>query len=93
MFERMVCSHETNVLDFLDQLCSLYEQNYILASPVEAKNTQAFIDMVCELGEANGLPSKDYRSALLEFPADEVRKHLTKVLLVYLAIWTFAVSP
>lgn len=92
MFERMVCSHKTNVLDFLNQLCSLYEKNSILSPPMEAESTQAFVDMVCELGEANGLPSKGYRSALLEFPAGEVRKHLTKVLLVYLAIWTFAFS-
>ncbi|KAL2647851.1 hypothetical protein AAZV13_05G141800 [Glycine max] len=72
-------SHKTNVLDFLNQLCSLYEKNYILSPPMEAESTQAFVDMVCELGEANGLPSKGYRSALLEFPAGEVRKHLTKV--------------
>ncbi|TKY60158.1 UDP-glucose:glycoprotein glucosyltransferase [Spatholobus suberectus] len=72
-------SHKMNVLDFLDQLCSLYEQNYILTSPMEAASTQAFIDMVCELGEANGLPSKDYKSALPEFLADDVRKHLTKM--------------
>ncbi|RDY03533.1 UDP-glucose:glycoprotein glucosyltransferase, partial [Mucuna pruriens] len=61
------------------KLCSLYEQNYILTSPMEAESTQTFIDMVCELGEANGLPSKGYRSSLPEFPPDEVRKHLTKV--------------
>ncbi|KAG5041087.1 hypothetical protein JHK85_013563 [Glycine max] len=72
-------SHKTNVLDFLNQLCSLYEKNSILSPPMEAESTQAFVDMVCELGEANGLPSKGYRSALLEFPAGEVRKHLTKV--------------
>lgn len=92
MFERMVCSHKTNVLDFLNQLCSLYEKNYILSPAMEAESTEAFVDMVCELSKANGLPSKGYRFALPEFPAGEVRKHFTKVLLVYLTIWTFTFS-
>ncbi|XP_054800106.1 UDP-glucose:glycoprotein glucosyltransferase isoform X1 [Prosopis cineraria] len=72
-------SHKKNVLDFLGQLCSFYEQNYILASVVAADSTKALIDKVYELAEANGLPSKGYRSALQEFSADEVRKHLIKV--------------
>ncbi|RZB96618.1 UDP-glucose:glycoprotein glucosyltransferase isoform B [Glycine soja] len=72
-------SHKTNVLDFLDQLCSLYEKNYILSPAMEAESTEAFVDMVCELSKANGLPSKGYRFALPEFPAGEVRKHFTKV--------------
>ncbi|XP_019425825.1 PREDICTED: UDP-glucose:glycoprotein glucosyltransferase-like [Lupinus angustifolius] len=72
-------SHKKNILDFLDQLCSFYEQKYIVTSVSEVDNTQAFIDKVCELAEANRLPSKGYRSALIEFPAEEVRKHLSKV--------------
>ncbi|KAJ1435014.1 UDP-glucose:Glycoprotein Glucosyltransferase [Sesbania bispinosa] len=72
-------SHKKNVLDFLDQLCSLYQQKYILTSTVEGDRTQAFIDEVCKLAEANGLPSEGYRSALLEFYADEVKRHLSKV--------------
>ncbi|KAK7247307.1 hypothetical protein RIF29_42188 [Crotalaria pallida] len=72
-------SHKTNVLDFLDQLCSFYQQQYILTSVVEAESSQTFIDKVCKLGEANGLPSMVYKSALTEFTADEVRKYLTKV--------------
>lgn len=85
MFECLhLCSHKKNVLDFLDQLCSFYDQNYILTSAVVADSSQSFINKVCELAEANGLPSKGYRSALLEFSAEEVRKHLTKVLLVAL---------
>jgi len=75
-------SHKKNVLDFLEQLCSLYQQKYLLSSAVEADSIQAFIDKVCELAEANGLPSDGYRSALPEFSADEVRRHLSKVLLV-----------
>ncbi|RDX75646.1 UDP-glucose:glycoprotein glucosyltransferase, partial [Mucuna pruriens] len=72
-------SHKKNVLDFLDQLCSFYQQKYFLTSALEVNSTQAFIDKVCKLAEANGLPSEGYRSALLEFSADEVRRHLSKV--------------
>ncbi|XP_028800912.1 UDP-glucose:glycoprotein glucosyltransferase isoform X2 [Neltuma alba] len=72
-------SHKKNALDFLDQLCSFYEQNYILPSVVAADSTEAFIDKVCELAESNGLPSKAYRPALHEFSTGEVRKHLIKV--------------
>ncbi|WVY92629.1 hypothetical protein V8G54_031717 [Vigna mungo] len=72
-------SHKNNVLDFLDQLCLLYKQKYFLAPAVEVEGTQTFIDKVCELAEVNGLPSEGYRSALLKFSADEVRRHLNKV--------------
>ena len=78
----VVCSHKKNVLDFLDQLCSLYQQKYFHTSAVEVDSSQAFIDKVSELAEANGLPSKVYGSALSEFSAGEVRKRLSKVLLV-----------
>ncbi|XP_057737491.1 UDP-glucose:glycoprotein glucosyltransferase [Arachis stenosperma] len=72
-------SHKKNVLDFLDQLCSIYQQKYFHTSAVEVDSTQAFIIKVSELAEANGLPSKVYESSLLEFSADEVRRHLSKV--------------
>ncbi|XP_027931508.1 UDP-glucose:glycoprotein glucosyltransferase [Vigna unguiculata] len=72
-------SHKNNVLDFLDQLCLFYQQKYFLAPVVEVEGTQTFIDKVCELAEANGLPSEGYKSALLKFSADEVRRHLNKV--------------
>ncbi|XP_047173369.1 UDP-glucose:glycoprotein glucosyltransferase [Vigna umbellata] len=72
-------SHKNNVLDFLDQLCLLYKQKYFLEPAVEVEGPQKFIDKVCELAEANGLPSESYRSALLKFSADEVRRHLNKV--------------
>ncbi|KAI4296235.1 hypothetical protein L6164_036209 [Bauhinia variegata] len=72
-------SHKKSVLDFLDQLTSFYEQKYILTSAVATESTQTFVDKVCELAEANGLPSKGYRSALPELSVEDVRKHLTKV--------------
>lgn len=77
-----LCSQKKNVLDFLDQLCSLYQQKYILTSAVEVDSTQAFIDKVCKLAEANGLSSEGFRSSLSEFSTDEMRRHLSKVLLV-----------
>lgn len=80
----VLCSHKKNALDFLDQLSSVYQQKYILTSAVEVDGTQAFIDEICKLAESNGLPSESYRSSLSEFSADEVRRHLSEVLLVAL---------
>jgi UDP-glucose:glycoprotein glucosyltransferase len=72
-------SHKKNVLDFLDKFCSFYEQRYIFTSSKSADNTQAFLDTVYELAEANGLPSNTFKSALTEFSIDHLRKHLNKV--------------
>jgi len=80
----VLCSHKKNVLDFLDQLCLIYQQKYFPTSAVDVEATRTFIDKVCELAEANGLPSEGYRSALLKFSADEVRRHLNKVFLIAL---------
>jgi UDP-glucose:glycoprotein glucosyltransferase len=80
----VLCSHKKNVLDFLDQLSSVYQQKYILTSAVEVDGTQAFIEEICKLAESNGLPSKGYRSSLSEFSAGEVRRHLSEVILVAL---------
>jgi len=88
----VLCSHKKNALDFLDQLSSVYQQKYILTPAVEVDGTQAFIDEVCKLAESNGLPSEDYRSSLSEFSADEVRRHLSEVLLVVLPFSELSVS-
>ncbi|GFY94719.1 similar to EMS-MUTAGENIZED BRI1 SUPPRESSOR 1 [Actinidia rufa] len=71
--------HKEKVLDFLNQLCSFYEHEYVLASSVDAESNQAFIDKVCDLADANGLPSKSLRISLSEFLVDEFRDHLNKV--------------
>ncbi|XP_058771792.1 UDP-glucose:glycoprotein glucosyltransferase-like [Vicia villosa] len=71
-------SHKKDALNFLDQLCSVYQQKYILTSPVEVDGTQAFIDEIGKLAESNGLPSESFRSSLTEFSADEVRSHLSE---------------
>ncbi|RVW24169.1 UDP-glucose:glycoprotein glucosyltransferase [Vitis vinifera] len=72
-------SHKKKVLNFLDQLCSFYASEYMLASSIAVEGTQAFIDKVCELADANGIPSKGYKSILSEFSVDEFRGHLNKV--------------
>ncbi|XWS67943.1 hypothetical protein CRYUN_Cryun04dG0048000 [Craigia yunnanensis] len=72
-------SHKKKVLEFLDQLCSFYEHNYILRSPAAAESTQAFIDKVYELAEANELSSKAYKSSLSEASDLKLREHLNKV--------------
>lgn len=72
-------SHKKKVLNFLSQMCTLYEHNYLLAPSEASESTQAFIDKVCELAEANGLSSKPYRSALSEFSADNLGKYVNKV--------------
>ncbi|PSS19044.1 UDP-glucose:glycoprotein like [Actinidia chinensis var. chinensis] len=71
--------HKEKVLDFLNQLCTFYEHEYVLASSVDAESTQAFIDKVCDLADANGLPSKSLRIALSEFLVDKFGDHLNKV--------------
>lgn len=70
-------SHKKRVLDFLDQLCSFYERE--LASSPDAPSNQALINKISELADANGLPSKGFKSALSEFPVDKLRSHLKKV--------------
>lgn len=73
------CSHKKNVLNFLEHLCSFYEQDYILASSVATESAQTFIDKVYELADANELPLKAYKSTLSEFSVDKMKKQLNKV--------------
>ncbi|XP_015878960.3 UDP-glucose:glycoprotein glucosyltransferase isoform X1 [Ziziphus jujuba] len=72
-------SHKKKVLNFLEQLCSFYEQNYLLVSSKPAENSQAFIDKVCEFAESNGISSKAFRAALTDFATDKLREQLNKV--------------
>ncbi|KAL0384582.1 UNVERIFIED_CONTAM: UDP-glucose:glycoprotein glucosyltransferase [Sesamum radiatum] len=71
-------SHKKGVLEFLDQLCSFYEQEYILASGV-AESYQALMDKIFEIADANGLPSKGYETSLSGFSAEILRSYLNKV--------------
>ncbi|KAK1287551.1 UDP-glucose:glycoprotein glucosyltransferase [Acorus calamus] len=72
-------SYKKKLLDFLDQLCSFYESEYMLNSSVDAEGVQLFTNKVCELAEANDLPSEDYKAALLSFSVDKIKDHLNKV--------------
>lgn len=72
-------SHKKNVLDFLDQLCSFYEQNFLPMSSEATRSTQTFIEKVSEIADANGLPSKTYHTALSDFSAENLRTHYNKV--------------
>ncbi|KAA8545514.1 hypothetical protein F0562_020298 [Nyssa sinensis] len=72
-------SHKKRVLIFLDQLCSFYEREYILASSSISESNQAFINKVCELADENGLPSKEYKSTLSAISVDKMASHLNKV--------------
>lgn len=72
------CSHRKGVLQFIDQLCSFYEKEYMLSSGV-TESYQALIDKVLLLADANGLPSKGYESACSGFSAENFRGYLNKV--------------
>lgn len=82
------CSHKKTVLHFLEQLCSFYENNYLLESSKPVESSQAFIDKVCEFAEANELSSKTYRAALSDFSADKLKEQLNKVL----CYWRYSFS-
>ncbi|KDP38843.1 hypothetical protein JCGZ_05000 [Jatropha curcas] len=71
-------SHKKNVLNFLEHLCTFYEQKYILGSS-SATESAAFINKVYELANANELSLKAYESALVDFSTDMMRNHLNKV--------------
>lgn len=73
------CSHKKKVLDFLDQLCSIYSQKFMPESSVAVHNPQEFIEKACELAEANELPPKAYRIAFSDSFVDELRKYLSQV--------------
>ncbi|KAI7751028.1 hypothetical protein M8C21_007077 [Ambrosia artemisiifolia] len=68
--------HKKQVLNFLDQLCSLYENEYILGS---SQHSQALLDKISELADANGIQSKGFMSALSEFSVAKFTTHMKKV--------------
>ncbi|KAL1553421.1 UDP-glucose:glycoprotein glucosyltransferase isoform X2 [Salvia divinorum] len=70
--------HKKGVLQFIDQLCSFYEKEYMSSSGV-TENYQALTDKVLQLAVANGLPSKDYESACSGFSAESFQGYIKKV--------------
>ncbi|GER26746.1 UDP-glucose:glycoprotein glucosyltransferase [Striga asiatica] len=71
-------SHKKGVIQFLDQLCSFYEQEYISAFGV-TESYVALSEKVFQLADANGLSSKGFESKLSGFSADSLRIYLNKV--------------
>ncbi|XP_071733652.1 UDP-glucose:glycoprotein glucosyltransferase-like [Rutidosis leptorrhynchoides] len=65
--------HKKKVLNFLDQLCSIYE------SSQDSQGSQAFLDKISDLADANGINSKGFMSALSEFSLAKFTSHLKKV--------------
>ncbi|KAL6003178.1 hypothetical protein ACLOJK_023401 [Asimina triloba] len=64
------------VLEFLDQVCSLYETTYI--SSLDAESSEPFVDKVCDLAEAYVLPFENYRKALSDSSLGAMKTHLDK---------------
>lgn len=67
------------MLEFLDQVSSFYERNYIKISSLDTEGKQVFIGKVIEFAGLNGLPSKGFESSLSALSDDNVRNHLNKV--------------
>ena len=88
----MSYSYKPKLLDFLDKVCSLYESEYMLALLSDTGNLQSFIEKVCELAGAHGLPSKEYRVALSDFAINAWRIHLDKVYDCPLALVFFFIT-
>ncbi|KAJ9552536.1 hypothetical protein OSB04_016581 [Centaurea solstitialis] len=72
-------SHKKKVLNFLDQLCSFYGNEFMLGSSQDAQSNQALLDKISELADANGIQSKGFMSALSEFSDAKLTIHLKKV--------------
>ncbi|OVA04288.1 Glycosyl transferase [Macleaya cordata] len=70
-------SYEQKLLDFSEQLCFLFEREYMLT--MDSESTPLFIEKVLELAKANGLPAEDYKVALSDVSTDLLRNHLDKV--------------
>nr|XP_010920353.1 UDP-glucose:glycoprotein glucosyltransferase [Elaeis guineensis] len=81
IFERTASSfsNKERVLDFLDELCSLYESQYMTSSLLDSESLHTFTEQVCKLARANDLPSDDYRTLLSSFSVDMINKQMDKV--------------
>ncbi|KAK9110137.1 hypothetical protein Sjap_018197 [Stephania japonica] len=71
-------SHKQNVLNFLDQLCSIFVKDYMSISLTDVESPP-FIEVACELAKTNMLNPEDYKAALSNFSVDVLKNHLTKV--------------
>ncbi|CAL9044711.1 unnamed protein product [Musa banksii] len=74
-----VFSDKERVLDFLEELCSFYEDQFMTASLLDYDNFSIFTDRVCELAAKFGLPSDYYNSTFSSFSVDVINKQMEKV--------------
>ncbi|KAL3350110.1 hypothetical protein AABB24_022896 [Solanum stoloniferum] len=72
-------SHKKGALQFLDQICLLYQHEYMHASSAGTENSEAFMEKVFELANSNGLSSKGLKSALSGLSDEKLKMHLKKV--------------
>ncbi|XP_016539076.2 UDP-glucose:glycoprotein glucosyltransferase isoform X1 [Capsicum annuum] len=72
-------SHKKGALQFLDQICLLYQHENLHASSAGTENGEAFMDKVFELANSNGLSSKGLKSALSGLSDEKLKMHLNKV--------------
>ncbi|URE03054.1 udp-glucose glycoprotein [Musa troglodytarum] len=72
-------SYKEQVLDFLEELCSFYEDQFMTASLLDYDNFSIFTDRVCELAAKFGLPSDYYNSTFSSFSVDVINKQMEKV--------------
>lgn len=73
-------------MDFLDELCSLYESQYMTSSLLDSKSLHTFTEQVCKLAGANDLPSDDYGALLSSFSVDMIKKQMDKVCISFFAL-------
>lgn len=77
-----LCSYKKGVLNFLDQLCLLYEREFQQLSSYTGDTKKEFLETAVELANTHNLPSEIYKSLLKEVSVVDVRNHLNKVFLL-----------
>lgn len=81
VFERTASlfRNKEKVLEFLDQLCSLYENLYSLVPFWGSESLHSFTEKVHELAVSYGLPADDYRSIHSSLSPDIIKNQMNKV--------------
>ncbi|KAI3990911.1 hypothetical protein MKX01_026095 [Papaver californicum] len=69
-------SYKKNVLEFLDQLCILFERDDLFTVD---SGSPFFIEKVIELAKANNLPAEEFKAFLSDVSKELVRSQLDKV--------------
>ncbi|KAI3966206.1 hypothetical protein MKW92_005124, partial [Papaver armeniacum] len=69
-------SYKKNVLEFLDQLCVLFERDNLFMVDF---GSPLFVEKVIKLAKANNLPAEEFEASLSDVSKELVRSHLDKV--------------